>query len=244
MQLQFFLFLHVSAAEFSRTGMDWNLFTNNVEYFLENTVDTRITFMAAFNIFSVTTIREFLEYALFLKKKYNKDGMTSWLLDSGIRPESFITDGLDIKRNDRNVQTDNVSTKDLRIGIDIPYVRAPDFLDPQIATIDLVENFILPAVTYMYNHTANTEWINTNVFETWESLKLKRIFVDMLITCKDSRNDDETTQRQDIAEKRARFYSFIKEYEKRRNIKFLDVFPGMTEFFKVCELEFKKINEK
>lgn len=228
------------AAEFSRTGMDWNLFTSNVEYFLENTIDTRITFMSAFNIFSITTIKEFLEYTLYLKKKYNKDGMTDWLLKSGIDPESFMLHGIDTQRNDRSMKTTNISTKDLRVGIDIPYVRAPDFLDPQIATIDLVEKFMLPAVSYMYQHTANTEWINSNVYETWESLKLKRIFVDMLIACKDSRNADETTQRQDIATKRARFFAFIKEYEKRRGVNFLDVFPDMKDFLKVCELEHAK----
>ena len=36
--------------DYIRDGMDWKMFKTNVEYFLANTKDTRVNFMAAFNV--------------------------------------------------------------------------------------------------------------------------------------------------------------------------------------------------
>ena len=63
-----------------------------------------------------------------------------------------------------------------------------------------------PAVNFMYENISNSEWASANTFETWEALKLKRIFVDMLIHCSYEQNEDGTTKHTDISRKRARFY--------------------------------------
>ena len=221
-------------AEYSRRGMDWNLFTRNVEYFLQNTVNTRVTFMAAFNIFSITTINEFLEYILYLKKKYNRDSLHNWVTEKGLQPAPILKANLN---NDRDIEFNSTSSKLDRVGIDIPYVRSPDFLDPHIVTLPLIQKYMYPAVNFMYENIANGEWASSNTFETWEALKLKRIFVDMLIHCSDRRNEDDTTKHTEIAKKRARFYSFIKEYDARSNSNFSETFPGLVEFYNVCKLE-------
>ena len=64
------------AAEYSRYGMDWNLFKDNVEYFARNT-KSKISFMCAFNIYSLSTFKEFLVWALHLKLSYTKFKKTS-----------------------------------------------------------------------------------------------------------------------------------------------------------------------
>ena len=46
-------------AEYSRDGMDWYQFTYNIEYFARNT-RSKISFMSAFNIFSLPTFKDFL----------------------------------------------------------------------------------------------------------------------------------------------------------------------------------------
>lgn len=59
--------------EYIRYGMDWKLFTKNIEYFLSNT-DDKITlqFMTTVNLLSVPKLKNFLEWILSLRKKYNK----------------------------------------------------------------------------------------------------------------------------------------------------------------------------
>lgn len=236
-----------AASEYARTGMNWPVFKQNIEYFLENTYNTRVTFMAAFNILSLTTFQDFLEYTLYLKRRYNKNGMYKWLDESGIDTNESLQVSLDKYRTQRMpnlIDRDGASEITNRVGIDIPYVRAPEFLDANIATIDLLQEYLLPAVDYMYKNQANMEWHGLLGFETWEALKLKRIFVDILIAVKDHRNPDETTQRPDIARERARFYEFVQEYDKRRNNNFLKSMPEMTAFYNTCKLEYDKLNTK
>jgi len=234
-----------AAAEYTRTGMDWMLFKQNIEYFMENTKDTRVTFMAAFNILSLTTFKDFLEYVLFLKRRFNRNGMYKWLSESGLDTNDSLQYDLDKYRTqyipscaEREEGGGSVGN---RVGLDIPYVRAPEFLDANTATIEMLQDYLLPAVDYMYKNLANNEWHGLLGFESWEALKLKRIFVDVLIAVKDARNHDETTTREDIAKQRARFYEFVMEYDKRRGTDFTKSLPGMAHFYKVCKLEHEKL---
>ena len=50
--------------EYIRDGMNWNQFKNNITYFLNNTPDTKVTFMSAFNLLSAPTLLGFLQYVL------------------------------------------------------------------------------------------------------------------------------------------------------------------------------------
>jgi len=232
------------AAEYTRTGMDWELFKSNIDYFMENTYNTRLTFMAAFNILSITTFKDFLEYVLFLKRRYNKNGMYKWLNESGMDTNTSLQYGLSTYRipyMPNLIDRDSKSEIGNRVGVDIPYVRAPEFLDANIASMEMLQEYLLPAVDFMYKNLANNEWHGLLGFESLEALKLKRIFVDALIAVKDARNHDETTTRQDIAKQRARFYEFIIEYDKRRGTDFTKSLPEMTSFYNVCKLEYQKL---
>lgn len=58
-------------AEYSRHGMNWKLFTSNIDYFLENTPPRiRMQFMTTVNILSVSSFNWFLRYMHDLRKVY------------------------------------------------------------------------------------------------------------------------------------------------------------------------------
>lgn len=233
-------------AEYSRFGMSWPTLVSNVEKFLIETKRTRVTFMAAYNIFSVSTIKDFLQYVLSLKRKFNADGNYRWVEECGID----VSDGLqcdlgDYAFNDVTPVKDRNTTlsgAEARIGVDIPYVRFPEFLDHRIITMSMIQDYVIPAVDFMY-HNLDNEWHGSFGFAQWEALKLKRILIDGLIACKDSRNDDETTTDGVIARQRVQFYEFVNEYDSRRHTNFLQSFPEYGEFLKICEIEYNKHND-
>lgn len=228
-------------AEYSRDGMDWALLKENVEYFLENTTKTRLTFMAAFNLFSLPTFLDFLEYVLSLKKRYVDHGMYTWLDESGMDLSRIINLNLD-KYSIKDPFT-NEQRSDNRIGIDIPYVRQPKFLDVKLSTKELVNDYLLPAVDFMYANPAD-EWNGNTGFLSHESLKLKRILVDVLCTCKDADSpEDSTSNNPDVRHGRSTFYQFVNEYDRRRAKNFVETFPEMEEFYNVCKLEYNILNK-
>jgi organic radical activating enzyme len=58
-------------AEYSRFGMDWELFTSNIEYILSNTTEhTAVHFMTTVNILSASTFDKFLDYFCNLRRQY------------------------------------------------------------------------------------------------------------------------------------------------------------------------------
>lgn len=219
--------------EYSRFGMNWEQFEYNIDYFLSNTSCTRVAFMAAFNIFSLPTFTKLLKYVLMLKRKYCTSHFGKWIYDSGCDVSGLL---------ESKIYTLNTSEKEWRnrVGIDTPYVRFPKFLDVNIATMELINKYLLPATNFMYQNLQAEEWDIVPGFETREAAKLKRIFVDVLCSVKDSRNDDETTTHWEMSRNRANFYIFVKEYDRRRNTNFLETFPEYNEFFQICELEYNK----
>ena len=56
-------------AEYNRFGMDWKMFTRNVEYFLKTT-EGNCSFMSAFNVLSIPSFYKFLKYVSDLKDIY------------------------------------------------------------------------------------------------------------------------------------------------------------------------------
>lgn len=238
---KFTLFVSAESAgkpsEYSRRGMDWDKFVSNIDMFLESTQNTRVTYMAAFNVFSVTSFKSFLEYVLTRKRRYNYNGIFSWIDESkinlGVLDDEFKTFR---KRTESSTYG--------RIGIDIPYVRAPQFLDVKIIDPKLIEQYLLPAVDFMYANMSTPNWRESMGFDSWEADKLKRIFVDVLCAAKDSTNPDGTSMQQSISENRAKFYEFIQQFDNRNNLKFADVFPEMSDFYQICGKEFEKVNKK
>jgi organic radical activating enzyme len=64
-------------AEYTRTGLDINLWESNLDYYLTNT-KFPVTFMCTFNLFAVTSFNLLLEKILEWRKKYNIDDASQW----------------------------------------------------------------------------------------------------------------------------------------------------------------------
>jgi hypothetical protein len=176
---------------------------------------------------------------LSLKKQYVDHGMYNWLHASGMDMTDTLNLSLSKYAIDGPYSTEHRT--DNRIGIDIPYVRNPEFLDVKLSTKELVSRFLVPAVDFMYANAAD-EWNGNTGFMTHEALKLKRILVDVLCTCKDADSSvDSTSSDPKIAHGRSTFYQFVNKYDIRRGKTFLETFPELTEFYNVCKLEFEKL---
>lgn len=204
-----------SQAEYSRYGMNWNMFVDNLNYLLETTSHTKISFMSAFNILSLPTFKNFLEYVLDLKEKYNKS--------------KTFNDLSDIIKISNTTKSKNAN----RVAIDIPYVRHPDFLDIKIIEKEMIEKYLFPCVGFMYKNMSHYNWSGNKGFEPSEVEKFRRIFLDVVHRQrKIEAGDRELKREQDIA--RARFPEFLFEYDRRRFLKFHEVFPEYVDFYKRC----------
>jgi organic radical activating enzyme len=210
-------------AEYARTGMDFELFQARTEQLLKMG-NIRVVVMSAFNVFSATTFQSLLEWVLELKKKYNPNEEAQGLEENtGFNLRSGTTNYT--QRKELNPDHSFI------IGIDIPYLRHPTFLDAQILTDDIVEEFLLPTMNYMAENTAQGDWDAHQGFETHELEKLRRIVIHRLFF--NRKNMDKP--RPDIDLERAKFYEFVKQIDTRRDRDFLTTFPEMEEFYVECK---------
>ena len=69
-----------------------------------------------------------------------------------------------------------------------------------------------------------------NNFDDREKSQMKRIVKDL-----DLRHANLDNWEQEAIEGRRMFYEWIQQYDKRRNVNFLEVFPQMKEFYEECK---------
>jgi MoaA/NifB/PqqE/SkfB family radical SAM enzyme len=204
-----------SQAEYSRHGMNWQMFVDNIKNLLDTTKDIKISFMSAFNILSLPTFQDFLQYVLDLKLKYNVSSIYNHI-------NTVI-----------NIPKTTKKTSGNRVALDIPYVRSPDFLDIKIINKEMIENYLFPCVEFVYKNMAHYEWSGNKGFDPSEVAKIRRIFLDVINRQHKIDTGDIVLKReQDLA--RARFSKFIFEYDHRRFLKFHEVFPEYVDFYKRC----------
>jgi len=233
-----------SQCEYIRHGMNFDIFQRNIERFLSETHGTRITFMSAFNILSLPSFQRFLEWVLSLKKQFNHNGLFEWMEEQGLS----VMDGVVVNTMPdrykhvalKSFQERKHHTQLPRVGIDIPYIREPQFLDIKIATPALLEKYLLPAITYMYANIKTTEWQDSLGFDPMEAAKLKRILTSQLRHLMENARDNQTSKEDWISKCRDRFITFVDEYDRRRGTNFKQTFPELEEFYRICELEREK----
>tara|TARA_Y100001972_G_scaffold26210_1_gene32033 strand:+ start:447 stop:2195 length:1749 start_codon:yes stop_codon:yes gene_type:complete len=233
-------------SEYSRDGQDFNDFLCNVEEFLRTTHNSRLVFMSAFNLFAVSNVMPFLKYVLQLKKEFNYNGLLHWFEEKTngqttrvLTKHNWVLDGvLDESLDDRPVRSlterKNLAKRNPneRVGVDIAYVRYPDFLDVGVVgTEELLLDHLIPALDFMYKNNENTEWTKFQGFTDWEAGKLKRI-VEMLVWQLE-KGTTKWEKKSRLA--RERFYAFVNEYDKRRGKDFLKTFPEMKNFYNFCK---------
>jgi pyruvate-formate lyase-activating enzyme len=209
-------------AEYARTGLEFDLLKNRFEEILK-LGNIRVVVMATFNIFSITSIKELLEWIYEMKIKYNPNNTFQHLETStGFK----ITTGTSYTEKKEKNKDHSVV-----VGIDIPYLRYPEFLDANICSHDLVDDYLIPALTYMSENSANDQWNDHQGFESYEIEKFKRIVTHRLYFNKKNDSRDEHI---DIIKKRSKFLEFISVFDKRRGNNFLETFPEMKDFYNEC----------
>ena len=99
---------------------------------------------------------------------------------------------------------------------------------------------MMKSADFMFRNLNSENWYDCLGFEEWECEKLNRIFRPILFETNKFETEDGTTSDELISKKRARFYLYTQEYDKRRNTSLLLNFPEMENFLNTCEKEWNK----
>lgn len=222
---KFTLFTSVDAwgekAEYLRPGLDFELFKKRYEEVL-NIGGVRCVIMCTFNLLSITSIQQLLEWQSELRRKYNIDREMLQL-----EKQFDVNIGGERPHVEREKLTGNHFSL---VGIDIPYLRHPQCLDAQLADKNLIEQYLLPAMNSMAKNSGNSVWGVHQGFEPYEIEKMKRIVFDVMHF--NSTHDDNNSV---VVEGRAKFYDFVNEMDRRHKKNFLDVFPEFISFYEKCK---------
>ena len=201
-------------AEYARTGLDFNLLKNRFEELLQKT-SVRCVVMATYNILAVTSFMDVLKWILNLKKEYNYNLKRDLI---------YKETSYDIREN-----LSSNSTNGFRVGIDIPYLRHPEFLDAQYCDENLLINYMIPCLNFMVDNTSDNPYKLHLGFEKYELEKFQRIVENRLYFKNNNEKD------------RAKFYDFINQIDLRRNINFLKTFPEMESYYNSCRSAREKL---
>jgi hypothetical protein len=170
-----------------------------------------------------------LEWQLSLKKKYNPNNMAAtWESETGF---NFSTEGesYQIKKDKNTNHTSSV------VGLDMPYLRHPTFLDAQHADSNLVQNYLIPAINFMAdNTTSSATWKAHHGFEEYELEKFKRVCLNIIYNVKNTEAEDKNIASDNVVN-RAKFYDFITDIDARHSQNFLETFPEMSDYFALCK---------
>lgn len=211
-------------AEYARTGLDFDLFKSRVEQ-IADMDNIKINVMAAFNIFSITSFDKVIDWIYKLKQHYNPNTNLVRFYERtgfhGTKHKNYV------EYNKKNPSHDSI------VGLDIPYLRHPEYLDIRFCTHQLLEDYLLPALENMSEKVINTEWDTRSGFDNIEFDKFKRIVMHRAFF--NTKNDSERNSHHDILTARARFYDFVNIMDKRRDTNFLATFPEMTDFYNDCK---------
>ena len=111
------------------------------------------------------------------------------------------------------------------VGIDIPYIRFPDFMTPWLIPSEWLKH-IEDTVTWMYHNLQQTYWppLCGKGFFDYEIKRLERVY----IVCKEQLNNPKIAE--DIKKHRQNFVSFTHEHDLRRGTDFIKTFPEFTEY--------------
>jgi hypothetical protein len=199
-------------AEYMRNGLCFKTLQNNVQRILRETDNTTVTFINTFNLLSVTSLREFLQWILELRDQYAKDRQG--------------TKYIEIPDNGGHKHDPYEIVPKQRIWFDIPLLRAPYWQNIEILP-QYYQSYLEEAIAFMEMNQANEEHIDYRGFKDFEIEKVKR----NLEIMKGGNNID----RNKMYKARANFYKFFKQHDQRRNTDFLNTFPEMEDWWEICE---------
>lgn len=199
-------------AEYMRNGMDFSALQKNVSRILSETSNTTITFINTFNALSLTSLQNFLQYILNLREEYAKDKQGTKYIS--------IPDNGDHKHDDYVVRPKQ------RIWFDIPLLRAPLWQCIQILP-EYYKSYLEEAIAFMELHRADEVNIDYRGFKDFEIDKVKRNLEWM--------KAGTSMDKDELLKARANFYKFFTQHDERRGTEFMQVFPGMEDWWNICK---------
>lgn len=113
------------------------------------------------------------------------------------------------------------------VGIDIPYIRYPEFLAPWLMPNEWLQ-YVEDTVTFMYKNLQQTYWppLCGKGFFDYEIKRMERIYV----VCKEYLSD--TNKKKSLDINRKNFALFVDEHDKRRGTDFYNTFPELSSYIK------------
>ena len=199
-------------AEYMRNGMDFSLLQSNVQRILNETDNTPITFINTFNVLSLPSLREYLQWILELREQFAKD-------KQGIKYIP-IPDNGDHKHPDYEIKPKQ------RIWFDIPLLRAPLWQCIQVMP-DYYQSYLEEAIAFMEMNQATEDYVDYRGFKDFEIDKVRR----NLEWMKAGANMD----KDELLKARANFYKFFTQHDVRRDTDFLATFPEMEDWWAICK---------
>lgn len=218
-------------AEYGRTGLNFELFKERFEELAAMT-DIRSVIMSTYNIFSITSFTQLLEWVLDLKKKHNKNNHIDF-----IEKDTGYTIPSDGKSFLERAET-KLSSHSYSVGIDMPYLRHPSFLDARICSNDLVQDYWVESMNFIAAYTTSKPWSSHQGFEDHEYEKFYRSLVHRMYFNSPNKSIDDD---HDLTVNRAKFYDFIMVKDNRDGTDFVTTFPEMESFLGLCEDAYNKI---
>ena len=199
-------------AEYMRNGMNFKMLQNNVNRILEETDNSTITFINTFNLLSLTSLQEYLQWILELRDKYAKDRQ-------GIK---YIP----IPDNGGHKHPDYEVRPKQRIWFDIPLLRAPLWQCIQIMP-DYYQSYLEEAIAFMELNRADEVNIDYRGFKDFEIDKVRRNLEWM--------KAGSIMDKEELLKARANFFKFFSQHDERRKTNFLQVFPEMEDWWNICK---------
>lgn len=116
-------------------------------------------------------------------------------------------------------------SRHLCLALDFPYLRHPEFLAGWVATPDMLHH-MKEALLYAQENHEQGDGAGFYVFETERMNRAIQLFDKKIAEGEQNPGARDT--------KRASFYQFVNEYDRRRKTNFLETFPEYEEFYHLC----------
>lgn len=205
-------------AEYTRTGLDFNLLWDRLSQLIEEHPSVNNTIMTTYSLLSIPSYKQLLEQLGKIKKTKNRyNGRFN-------QYSNFFVE---------NNLIDNFTRgeKPCVVHLDISALTFPPFMSVSIPDKTFTMPYLWDQYDYLMNNLTYGE--DNRGFYDYESEKMGRV-CDVAFYAGATENNFESKR----AYHRANFYIFINQMDKRRNTKFTDVFPEYEEFYNQCKESF------
>lgn len=192
--------------EYIRPGLNITTLKNNVQQYLANTNNSILTFINTFNILSIPSIKEYLQYILELRIQYSKEAQ-------GIK-KIPIYDPYH-KHPDYEIHPRQ------RIWFDLPLLRYPAWQSIECLP-ESFSSYLQEAIDFM---KANSDVENFTGFYDFEISKMERNLAIL--------NNPKSSQ---LEINRKNFVLFFNQHDARNGTDFRKLFPEFVELFNEWQL--------